>query len=95
MVSGLEVMEGVTVERPKGALYCIAALPVENAAAFAKWLLEEVQLDNETVMVALSAGFYSTPNTGLNQVRLAYVLKKEDLKRALVLLKEDLKVYNK
>jgi aspartate aminotransferase len=95
LVSGLEAMEGVTVARPNGAFYCIAALPVKNADDFAKWLLEEFQLDNETVMVAPAAGFYSTPNTGLNQVRLAYVLKKEDLKRALVLLKEALKVYNK
>jgi aspartate aminotransferase len=95
LVSGLEAMEGVTVARPNGAFYCIAALPVENADNFAKWLLEEFQLDNETVMIAPAAGFYSTPNTGLNQVRLAYVLKKEDLKRALVLLKEALKVYNK
>jgi aspartate aminotransferase len=95
LVSGLEAIEGVTVAHPNGAFYCIAALPVKNADDFAKWLLEEFQLDNETVMVAPAAGFYSTPNTGLNQVRLAYVLKKEDLKRALVLLKEALKVYNK
>jgi len=95
LVSGLEAIEGVTVARPSGAFYCIAALPVKNADDFAKWLLEEFQLDNETVMVAPAAGFYSTPNTGLNQVRLAYVLKKEDLKRSLVLLKEALKVYNK
>src|SRR5680860_183925 len=95
LVSGLEAMEGVTVARPKGAFYCIAALPVKNADDFAKWLLEEFQLDNETVMVAPAAGFYFTPNTGMNQVRLAYVLKKEDLKRALVLLKEALKIYNK
>jgi len=95
LVSGLEAMEGVTVARPNGAFYCIAALPVKNADDFAKWLLEEFQLDNETVMVAPAAGFYSTPNTGLNQVRLAYVLKKEDLKKALILLKEALKVYNK
>ena len=95
LVSGLEAIEGVTVARPNGAFYCIAALPVKNADDFAKWLLEEFQLDNETVMVAPAAGFYSTPNTGLNQVRLAYVLKKEDLQRSLVLLKEALKVYNK
>jgi len=95
LVAGLEAIEGVTVARPSGAFYCIAALPVKNADDFAKWLLEEFQLDNETVMVAPAAGFYSTPNTGLNQVRLAYVLKKEDLKRSLVLLKEALKVYNK
>ncbi|MBK5192137.1 MAG: pyridoxal phosphate-dependent aminotransferase [Flavobacteriaceae bacterium] len=95
LVSGLEAIEGVTVARPNGAFYCIAALPVKNADDFAKWLLEEFQLDNETVMVAPAAGFYSTPNTGLNQVRIAYVLKKEDLKRSLVLLKEALKAYNK
>lgn len=95
LVSGLEAIEGVTVARPNGAFYCIAALPVKNADDFAKWLLEEFQLDNETVMVAPAAGFYSTPNTGLNQVRIAYVLKKEDLKRAIVLLKEALKLYNK
>lgn len=95
LVAGLEAIEGVTVARPKGAFYCIAALPVENADDFAKWLLEEFQFENETVMVAPAAGFYSTPNTGLNQVRIAYVLKKEDLQRAVVLLKEALKVYNK
>ena len=95
LVAGLQAIEGVTVALPKGAFYCIAALPVENADDFAKWLLEEFQLDNETVMVAPAAGFYSTPNTGLNQVRIAYVLKKEDLQRAVVLLKEALKVYNK
>ena len=95
LVAGLQAIEGVTVALPKGAFYCIAVLPVENADDFAKWLLEEFQLDNETVMVAPAAGFYSTPNTGLNQVRIAYVLKKEDLQRAVVLLKEALKVYNK
>ncbi len=94
LVSGLEAIEGVIVARPKGAFYCIAALPVKNAEHFAKWLLEEFQLDNQTVMVAPAAGFYSTPHSGANQVRIAYVLKKEDLKRALVLLKEALKVYN-
>ena len=95
LVAGLDAIEGVTVALPKGAFYCIAALPIENADVFARWLLEEFQFENETVMVAPAAGFYSTPNTGLNQVRIAYVLKKKDLQRAVFLLQEALKVYNK
>ena len=79
---------------PKGAFYCIAELPIDNADDFAKWLLEDFEDDNETIMVAPAAGFYSTPNTGLNQVRIAYVLKKENLERALVILEKALKQYN-
>ncbi len=94
LIAGLGAIEGVKVANPKGAFYCIAELPVKNADDFAKWLLEEYQLDNETIMVAPAAGFYSTPNTGLSQVRLAYVLKKEDLERSLVILKDALTVYN-
>jgi len=93
LISGLESIEGVKVATPKGAFYCIAELPIKNADNFAKWLLEEYQLDNETVMVAPAAGFYSTPNTGLNQVRIAYVLKKENLERAIEILKNALTVY--
>ncbi|UJH91113.1 pyridoxal phosphate-dependent aminotransferase [Antarcticibacterium sp. 1MA-6-2] len=94
LVEGLQSIEGVTVAIPKGAFYCIAELPVSNADDFAKWLLEEFHYNNETVMVAPAAGFYSTPNTGLNQVRIAYVLKKEDLIRAVEILKVALKEYN-
>lgn len=94
LIAGLESIEGVKVATPKGAFYCIAKLPVKNADDFAKWLLEEYQLDNETIMVAPAAGFYSTPNTGLNQVRIAYVLKKENLERAIIILKDALNVYN-
>ncbi|WP_324720581.1 pyridoxal phosphate-dependent aminotransferase [Salinimicrobium sp. HB62] len=93
LVNGLEQIEGVRVAVPKGAFYCIAELPVADAEDFAKWLLESFELDNETVMVAPAAGFYSTPNTGLNQVRIAYVLKKENLVRAIEILKEALKQY--
>ncbi|RKS43394.1 aspartate aminotransferase [Gillisia mitskevichiae] len=95
LIAGLESIEGVKVATPKGAFYCIAELPIKNADVFAKWLLEEYQLDNETIMVAPAAGFYSTPNTGLNQVRIAYVLKKEDLERAIIILKNALQEYNK
>ena len=66
---------------------------MKDAEDFAKWLLESFELDNETVMVAPAAGFYSTPNTGLNQVRIAYVLKEENLLRALEILKAALKEY--
>ena len=93
LVNGLEEIEGVRVATPKGAFYCIAELPVADAEDFAKWLLESFELDNETVMVAPAAGFYSTPNTGLNQVRIAYVLKKENLIRAIEILKVALKQY--
>ncbi len=93
LIAGLESIDGVKVATPKGAFYCIAELPIKNADNFAKWLLEEYQLDNETVMVAPAAGFYSTPNTGLNQVRIAYVLKKENLERAIEILKNALTVY--
>lgn len=94
LIKGLEEIEGVRVAVPKGAFYCIVELPIDNADKFAKWLLEDFELDNETVMVAPAAGFYSTPNTGLNQVRIAYVLKKEDLQKAINILKVALKQYN-
>lgn len=93
LVEGLEKIPGVKVATPKGAFYCIAELPVKDAEDFAKWLLDTFELDNETVMVAPAAGFYSTPNTGLNQVRIAYVLKKENLERALKILAAALKEY--
>jgi aspartate aminotransferase len=67
---------------------------VKNADDFAQWLLESYDNNGETVMVAPAAGFYSTPGVGLNEVRIAYVLKKEDLIRSVAILKEALKVYN-
>lgn len=94
LISALQEIEGVKVATPKGAFYCIAKLPVKNADDFAQWLLEEFSYNNETVMVAPAAGFYSTPNVGLDEVRIAYVLKKEDLIKSVAILKEALKVYN-
>ncbi|MBA3986961.1 MAG: pyridoxal phosphate-dependent aminotransferase [Flavobacteriales bacterium] len=93
LISELQKIPNVKVAKPGGAFYCIAELPVKNADNFAKWLLEEFHSDNETVMVAPAAGFYSTPNVGLNQVRIAYVLKKENLLRSVAILKEALQVY--
>lgn len=94
LIEELNKIEGVIVSKPKGAFYCIAQLPVDNADAFAQWLLESYDLDGETVMVAPAAGFYSTPGMGLNQVRIAYVLKKADLISAVRILKAAIPVYN-
>ena len=94
LISELNKIEGVKVANPKGAFYCIAQLPVDNADTFAQWLLESYDLNGETVMVAPAAGFYSTPNVGLNEVRIAYVLKKADLIRSVQILKEAIKTYN-
>jgi aspartate aminotransferase len=93
LVNGLNSIEGVICPKPKGAFYAIAQLPVDNADEFAKWLLEEFSFEGETIMVAPAAGFYSTVNSGFNQVRIAYVLNKDSLKKAVQILKEALKVY--
>lgn len=94
LVAELNKIEGVKVANPKGAFYCIAELPVDNADHFAQWLLESYDYNGETVMVAPAAGFYSTSGVGLNQVRIAYVLKKEDLIKAVQILKEAITAYN-
>jgi aspartate aminotransferase len=94
LVEELNKIEGVKVAKPKGAFYCIAQLPIDNADKFAQWLLESYELNKETVMVAPAAGFYSTKGHGLNEVRIAYVLKKDDLIRSVQILKEGIKVYN-
>jgi aspartate aminotransferase len=93
LIEELQKIEGVKVAKPKGAFYCIAQLPVNDADNFAQWLLEKFELNGETIMVAPAAGFYSTKGLGLNQVRIAYVLKKEDLISSVNILKEALKVY--
>ena len=94
LISEMNKIEGVKIATPKGAFYCIAQLPVEDADDFAQWLLESFDYNGETVMVAPAAGFYSTPGMGKNEVRIAYVLKKEDLIRSVKILGEALKVYN-
>ena len=94
LIEELNKIDGVIVSKPKGAFYCIAQLPIANADAFAQWLLESYDLNGETVMVAPAAGFYSTPGMGLSEVRIAYVLKKEDLVSAVRILKAAIPVYN-
>ncbi len=94
LVEELSKIDGVKVAKPKGAFYCIASLPVANADDFAQWLLEFYDLNGETVMIAPAAGFYSTPGVGQNEVRIAYVLKKDDLVRSVQILKQALIEYN-
>ena len=94
LINELNKIDGVLVKSPKAAFYCIAQLPIDNADDFAQWLLETYEFNGETVMVAPAAGFYSTPGVGLNQVRIAYVLSKEELIKAVHILKEAIKEYN-
>ena len=93
LVDGLNKIEGIICPKPKGAFYAIAQLPVDSAEKFAQWLLEEFDFNNETLMVAPAAGFYSTEGQGLNQVRIAYVLNLVSLKKAIKCLEEALKIY--
>src|SRR5690554_2077704 len=94
LIAELRKIDGVKIALPKGAFYCIAELPVKNADDFARWLLESYDLNGETVMVAPASGFYSTPRAGMDEVRIAYVLKKEDLIRSVAILKDALQKYN-
>lgn len=93
LVAGLREIPGVAVAQPKGAFYCIAALPVKNADAFAQWLLESFDKDGKTIMVAPAAGFYSSEGVGQNQVRIAYVLEESVLKEAVAILAAALAEY--
>jgi len=93
MVEKLREIPGVLAPMPKGAFYAVVRLPIDDADKFAQWLLEEFEYNKQTVMVAPATGFYSTKGLGKNEVRIAYVLKKEDLGNAMECLKEALKVY--
>lgn len=93
VVEALNKIDGVFCPKPKGAFYTIVSLPVDDADVFCQWLLEEFEYENQTVMLAPASGFYSTPGLGKNEVRLAYVLKIENLKKAVKALEEALKVY--
>jgi len=93
MVEALNKIPGVYCPKPKGAFYTVVKLPVDDADKFAQWLLEDFEYKNQTVMVAPASGFYSTPGSGKNEVRIAYVLKIDDLKNAMMILAEALKVY--
>ncbi len=93
LIDGLNRIPGVYSPIPMGAFYTVAKLPVDDAEKFCAWCLSEFDYEGETVMMAPAAGFYTTPEAGRDQVRLAYVLKKEDLNRALFVLKKALEAY--
>ncbi|MBD1430446.1 MULTISPECIES: pyridoxal phosphate-dependent aminotransferase [Sphingobacterium] len=93
LVNGLNAIEGVFCPNPGGAFYVVAKLPIDNADKFCQWILESFSYENETVMMAPATGFYSTEGAGTNEVRLAYVLNQDDLKKALVCLEKALEVY--
>lgn len=76
-----------------GAFYTVAKLPVDDSEKFCRWCLEEFNYEGETIMMAPAAGFYTTPGVGRDEVRIAYVLKKEDLERALIVLRKALEAY--
>jgi aspartate aminotransferase len=94
LIKELKKIDGVKVATPNGAFYCIVELPVLNTDDFAQWMLESFIINNQTIMVAPAAGFYSTPGLGKNQVRIAYVINKEDLKTAVAILKAALNEYS-
>jgi aspartate aminotransferase len=93
VVSRLNAMEGVFCPQPGGAFYAIARLPIDDADTFCQWLLESFELNGKTVMLAPATGFYGTPGLGKNEVRLAYVLNRQDLAEAMDCLEAALKVY--
>ncbi len=92
-VEALNKMEGVICPMPKGAFYTIVKLPVDDSEKFCKWILSDFEYNNQTVMMAPANGFYSTKGKGYNEVRIAYVLKKEDLKNAMEVLERALIAY--
>ena len=94
LVRELNKIDGIKIAAPKGAFYCMVDLPVDDTDKFAQWLLESFSLNDETLMVAPGAGFYSTDGFGKTQVRLAYVLNKESIIKAIAILKAGLEKYN-
>ena len=93
LISELRKIKGLKVASPKGAFYCIVELPIKDANEFAQWMLEKFNVNKETIMVAPAEGFYSTKGLGKNQIRIAYVLKEEDLKKSVTILKKALDKY--
>jgi aspartate aminotransferase len=93
MVKALNEMPGVYCPTPRGAFYTVVKFPIDDSDRFAKWLLQDFSYNNQTVMIAPATGFYFTPGAGLNEARVAYVLKTDDLRKAMETLAEALKVY--
>ncbi|MEJ2422471.1 MAG: pyridoxal phosphate-dependent aminotransferase [Acidobacteriota bacterium] len=95
LLEGLSAHSGIYVKKPAGAFYMVLRLPVDDTESFARWMLDEFEVDGETVMVAPAAGFYATPGLGMNEVRVAYVLQIPRLKKAANILVEGVRAYNR
>ena len=93
LIDGLNRIPGVYSPIPMGAFYTVAKLPVDDSDKFCAWCLSDFEYEGQTVFMAPASGFYTTPGSGINEVRIAYVLKKEDLTRALFVLQKALEVY--
>ena len=93
LIDGLNRIHGASSPITMGAFYTVAKLPVDDSEKFCRWCLESFDYEGETVMMAPASGFYTTPGAGINQVRIAYVLKKADLERALFVLRKALEAY--
>ena len=95
LIDGHNRIPGCYSPIPMGAFYTVARLPIDDADKFCAWCLEEFDYEGQTIFMAPASGFYTTPGLGKNEVRLAYVIKKEDLAKALVVLEKALETYNK
>ena len=93
VIEELHKIPNITVNTPNGAFYCIVKLPIHNADHFSEWLLDKFHIDNQTIMLAPASGFYATKGLGTNEVRIAYVLNKKKLKKAIFILKHALEQY--
>jgi aspartate aminotransferase len=93
LYDGLKDIPGIVIHKPQGAFYYIVRLPIKDSEHFVRWMLTDFDLDGETVMVAPAQGFYSTPGQGKDEVRIAYVLKESDLKRAITVFRTGLDKY--
>ena len=93
LIDGINKIPGCYTPIPMGAFYTVARLPIDDADRFCAWLLEEFEYEGQTVMIAPASGFYTTPDVGKNEVRLAYVINKEDLAKAIMILEKALTVY--
>jgi aspartate aminotransferase len=95
LYEGIQSIPGVVLQKPQGAFYMLVKLPIKDAEHFVTWMLNDFELDGQTVMVAPGSGFYTTPGKGLDEVRMAYVLKEENLKKAIRVFRAGLEKYRK
>ena len=93
LVDGLGAIDGVTCRKPGGAFYAVAKLPIDDADAFCQWMLESFEHEGATVMMAPNTGFYATPGLGKQEVRMAYVLEREEIEKAVACLRAALSAY--